>query len=99
MKIDIHLAKNGELTYIGYIENEIFDSDRCWELCNWKHWRKELPDNLHANIFSGSGSHGVCFTNPDTKEIWMTKSIGWFIGNESEINEYIQKNKDEIIWL
>lgn len=98
MKIDIHtLNKYSELVHIGYIELDKFDADRCWELCNWKHWRKEKPENLHANIFSCS--HGICFTNPDTKEMWMAKSIGWLTGNETKINNYIQKNKYEIVWL
>ena len=98
MKIDIHLYnKEAELDYIGYIELDKFDADRCWELCNWKHWRRQgMPDNLHANI--SSCTHGICFTNPDTKEIWMSKSIGWLIGNESEIKEYIYKNKEELTW-
>lgn len=30
MKIDIHIAKNGELVHIGYIENEVFDTQRRW---------------------------------------------------------------------
>lgn len=97
MKIDIHIAKDGELVHIGYIENEVFDAQRCWELCNWRHWRKEVPENLHAYI--ESCTHGACFTNPDTKEMWMTKSIGWLVGNEAEIKDYIQQNKDELIWV
>lgn len=98
MKINIHLYnKKSKLDYIGYIELPKFDADRCWELCNWKHWRKEMPESLHANI--SSCTHGICFTNPDTNEMWMAKSIGWLVGNETEINNYIQQNKDELVWI
>lgn len=102
MKIDIQIIKknyNQEAKFvnIGYIELDKFDPERCWELCNWKHWKKEKPQNLHANIYSCN--HGVCFTNPDTNEIWMAKSIGWFVGNEIEINDYMQQNINELIWL
>lgn len=98
MKVDIHLYnKESELDYIGYVEWDKFDPDRFWDLCNWRHWKKEKPESLFANI--SSCSHGICFTNPDTNEIWMAKSIGWLVGNESEIKEYIRKNKNDLTWI
>ena len=97
MKVDIHIAKGSKLVHIGYIETPVFDADRCWELCNWKHWLKTKPQNLHADIYSCS--HGVCFTNPETNEMWLAKSIGWLVGNETKINKYIKENENEVIWI
>ena len=97
MKINIHIVKDSDLIYVGYIEEEYFNADKCWDMCNWKHWLKEAPDGLHANI--SSCSHGICFTNPETNEIWLAKSIGWLVGNRNEIIDYVNQNKDELIWL
>jgi len=69
MKIDIHIAKGSKLVNVGYIDIPAFDADRCWELCNWKHWLKIKPQNLHSDIYSCN--HGICFTNPETKEMWL----------------------------
>lgn len=97
MKVDIHITKGSKLAHIGYIEIPVFDADRCWELCNWKHWLKTKPQNLHADIYSCN--HGVCFTNPETNEMWLAKSIGWFVGNEAKVNKYIKDNENEVIWI
>ena len=97
MKVDIHILRNSQLVKVGYLEIEAFNADRCWDICNWKSWGKMKPENLHANIdYCG---HGLCFTNPDTNKMWLAKSIDWFVGNESEVNEYVQQNANESIWL
>lgn len=98
MKIDIEIFANGDtnLVNIGYIEADTFDPDKCFDLCNWSHWSKEKPDNLHAGILHAS--HGICFTNPETCEKWLALSIGWKTGNDAEIKEYVAKNINNLFW-
>lgn len=98
MKINVHIVKGSELVNIGYIEAENFNADRCYDMCNWKKYKlKSKPENLFADI--ESHGHGLCFTNPNTNEMWLAKSIGWLVGTESEINDYIQENANESVWL
>lgn len=98
MRIAIHTYSFGEVVpkYTGYIEMDQFDADKCWELCNWTAWTKEKPKNLHSDI--GSCSHGICFTNPETKEKWMALSLGWLVGDEKKISSYAERHKNDIIW-
>lgn len=98
MKIDIHIVNGTDLKYIGYIESETFSAERFWNMCNWsqrKHGQK--PENLFANI--SQIGRGICFTNPENNEMWLSKSLGWFNGTEEEVREYILENKDNRLWL
>lgn len=96
MKIDVHIIKGAKLVNIGYIEMEEFNADKCYDICNWGRWAKTKPKILFANIDT---CNRVCFTNPITKKMHLTKSIGWLVGNEEEINNYIQQNANELLWL
>lgn len=96
MKIDVHIIRGAKLVNIGHIEMEEFNADRCYDLCNWRRYSKTKPQALHANIET---CDKVCFTNPITKRMHLAKSIGWLVGNEEEINEYIQQNANELLWL
>lgn len=99
MKVVIHTYSNGEIDpkYAGYIETDIFDAEKCWNLCNWTSWAKKKPENLYSDI--GLCSHGICFTNPDTKEKWLALTSGWLVGNDTDITEYIKDNKDKAVWI
>lgn len=96
MKIDVHIIRNARLLNVGYIEMETFNADRCYDCFNWERWTKHKPENLHANV---SSSNKVCFTNPETNEMWLAKTVGWLTGSEEEINEYIKKNANELLWV
>ena len=96
MKIDVHIIRGAKLVNIGYIEMEEFNADKCYDICNWRYWAKTKPKNLFANVDT---CDKVCFTNPITKRMHLTKSIGWLVGSEEEINEYIQQNANELLWL
>lgn len=97
MKIDIHIAKGSELVNIGYIEAEGFNAEKCFDICNWEHSLKVKPKNLYSNI--RTCNHGICFTNPKTNEMWLALSVGWLKGDEAVIKNYINENKDEVLWL
>ena len=98
MKIDINVFPwyKTEPVDCGYIDMERFDAEKCFELCNWKHWTQEKPKELYSEI--GSASHGICFTNPETNELWLCKSIGWLVGNEEEILQYVKENVNKLWW-
>lgn len=97
MKIDIHIAKGSELVNIGYIEAEGFNADKCFDMCNWEYSLKVKPKNLYSNI--RTCNHGICFTNPKTKEMWLALSVGWLRGNEDKIKKYIKENEHELLWI
>ena len=95
MKINVSIVRGDKLVSVGYIEAESFNADKCYDCFNWERWTKNKPENLHANV---SSSNRVCFTNPDTNEMWLTKSIGWLSGGEEVINEYIKENAGKLLW-
>lgn len=101
MKIDIHYFEKHSTSitpsYIGYIEMENFDVEKCFNICNWKHWTDSKPNELYAEC-SSCGS-GICFTNPLTQEKWLAKSIGWLIGNSLDITDYVTKHSNDFIWI
>ena len=98
MKVDIHIVNGLDLKYIGYIESETFSAERFWNMCNWSQRRHgQKPENLFANI--REAGRGICFTNPETNEMWLSKSLGWVNGNEETIKEYIKENVDYRVWL
>ena len=98
MKIPIHYCNGCTMEYIGYIELETFNADRCYHICNWStHKGAKRPHELFADI-----SHtvrGMCFTNPETNEIWMPLSIGWLHGNEKLIKDFVRENAGKKLWL
>jgi hypothetical protein len=96
MKIDIHVVKDAKLVNIGYIEMEEFNADRCYDMCNWKRHTKVRPENLFASIESCGR---LCFTNPNTNKMHLTKSIGWLVGSREEIENYVKENANESLWL
>ncbi len=96
MKIDINIVKGLKLVNIGYIEADAFNADKCYDLFNWSRWSKVKPKNLFADI---EGNHRVCFTNPETNEMWLAKSVGWLHGSEEDIIEYIKENENSLLWL
>ena len=98
MKIDIYVFSQGcnIPANVGYIEMEKFDADTCFNLCNWIHWTDQKPENLYSEI--SSACHGICFSNHETDEMWLAKSVGWFVGNCFEVANYVNENKDNIFW-
>lgn len=96
MKINVSIVKDAKLVDVGYIEMESFNADRCRDCFNWERWKKNKPENLHVNV---SSRNRVCFTNPDTNEMWLAKTIGWLTGNEEVINSYIKENANELLWM
>ena len=98
MKVDIHIVEDIDLKYIGYIKSETFSAERFWNMCNYsqrKHGQK--PENLFANI--NQVGRGVCFTNPETNEMWLSKSLGCLTGTEEEVKQYILENRNNRLWL
>ena len=83
--------------YLGYVEVDKFDPSEIHKLCNWSCWTKEKPSNLHAIICYCD--HGLYFINPETQERWLPKSVGWLVGTEDEINNYVLDNKYNLLWL
>lgn len=99
MRIPIHIYSFGAIVpeYVGYIQADQFDVEECWHLCNWTQWAEQKPVELHSDI--GCCSHGICFTNPETKEKWLALTFGWLVGNVLEISEYVRKNKNKVVWI
>lgn len=99
MRIAIHIYSLGEIVpkYAGYIQADQFDAEECWHLCNWTQWAEQKPVELHSEI--GCCSHGICFTNPETKEKWLALTSGWLVGDIVEISEYVRKNKGKVVWI
>lgn len=95
MVIPIHMAHHGELVPVGYAELDVFDRNRLHELCNRFHWAMEKPSNLHSELYSCG--HGVCFTNPETGERHLALSIGWLVGDEDRILNYIRTNQGKVM--
>ena len=102
-KIKIHYFHFGEDVpkYLGYIENRklnnIKDAEKLFKLCNWTEYSDNKPKDLKSDI--EYASHGICFTNIETKEKYLAKSFGWIKGKSSEITDYVRKNKDKPIWI
>lgn len=82
--------------YLGYVEVKKFNAQEIFHICNWICWSKEKPSNLHADICYCD--HGLCLINPETKERWSSKSIGWLVGTEDKISKYVSDNKYNILW-
>lgn len=97
------ITKHGKVShelvpnYLGYAEVDSFSADQLFHLCNWKLWAMEKPDNLNADILCSG--HGLCFINPETKERWLSLSIGWVTATEAEISAYVIKNRNTLIWI
>lgn len=83
--------------YLGYVEVEKFNAEEIFNLCNWSHWMEEKPFNLHCDI--STCGHGLCLINPETKERWLAKSIGWLVGDEKTIDDYVLNNRYSILWI
>lgn len=99
MKIDILFYEKGEIIpkNLGYIELDSFNAHKCYAICNWQHVYPSKPENLHGDV--KQASHGWCFVNPETGEEWLSLSMGWLHGTHEEIEEYVKKNKDDIVWV
>lgn len=54
------------------------------------------PDEIlrKLNIYG----HGICLTNTETQEKWLTKSFGWLVGDSMTIFDYVVKNRHNLIW-
>lgn len=106
MKVNIYIFNenivNGKInhdlvpTHLGYVEVEKFDAEAIWHLCNWSCWTKQKPVNLQANI--DCCGHGLCLINPKTKERWLAKSVGWLVGDEKTISQYVFAHRNSILW-
>ena len=83
-------------THLGYVEVDTFNAEEIWDLCNWSCWTEEKPTNLHADICSCN--HGLCLVNPETKERWLAKSVGWLTGDEKTISQYVFDHRENIVW-
>ena len=82
---------------IGYIDADTFNAAELFNICNWFSAGKEKPDCLHANIVAvGSG---ICFENPETGEMWLSKSFGWVVGSKEDIKRYVSDNRGKIAWI
>lgn len=97
IRIEIHIAENDKLKHIGYIEAPVFDAEFCFHLCNWHCWTENKPPQLHSDI--GSCGHGICFTDPNTQNMWLALSSGWLVGDEAKILNYIQEHVGRLVWV
>lgn len=98
-KIDISIINAATMLpfNIGYIEMDVFDAERCFDLCNWGCWTEQKPEWLHSDICFCS--RGICFTNPDTQEYWLAKTVGWLVGDAETISNYVKENIHKQVWL
>ena len=65
---------------IGYIEDEKFDKDKFWTLCNWSEYSDNKPENLFANI-EACGSN-IVFYNPEEEKYHIPDVVGWDEAND-----------------
>ena len=84
----------------GYIDypsdfNSEEDAEKCWDLCNWSCWAEEKPTELHSDL--SFVSHGVCFRTPNGTN-YLALSVGFLVGDDKKIADYINENKERIIW-
>lgn len=93
MRVEILKAEyNGTdiiLKNIGYLEQEKFDADEAWDICNWANWELEnKPKNLFSDIADCSTE--VVFVHPETNHYHIPLGIGWKIcyTKESAIEHY-----------
>ena len=93
---DGHIAHIMTPRHLGYAEVETFDAEDIFDLCNWWHWAKEKPENLHADV--ASCGHGLLVINPETQEYWLALSVGWLVGDEAKIYDYVLKNRHNVLW-
>ena len=104
MKINVYHVETNDYGRIispniaphGYIELPVFDADKCWHLCNWFHWSREKPKNVHSDI--DSCNHGLIVYNSQTKEYWLALSKGWINGNAAKIRSYVNRNWSKTFW-
>lgn len=105
MKVDIYHSTRTELNgklihtsliYMGYAEVEEFDAQKIFDLCNWSCWAEEKPTNLHADI--DYCDHGLCLINPETQEWWLSKSVGWLVGDRNTVDNYVNTNRYNLLW-
>lgn len=82
--------------YLGFIEMNTFDAEECFRICNWSEYTNTKPNVLHANI--SKAGRGICFVNPENGEHWLSKTIGWMVGDRSAIDKYVENHKDKPIW-
>ena len=83
-------------TPIGHIEVETFNQEEIFNICNWSCWTNEKPINLYSNI--QSCGHGLMLIHPVTKKRYLSKSIGWLIGDKETINKYVEDNRYKLVW-
>lgn len=82
---------------IGTIEVDTFDANELFNICNWINRKVDKPECLHADVsFADSG---ICFENPETGEMWLVKSFGWFVGSKQDVKAYITKNRGKLALL
>lgn len=82
-----------EIVENGYIELDVFNRDKCWELCNWYDLRDEKPLELHSTILGVSSD--VVFFNPEVEKYHIADSVGWKIADSFEDvkNYFIERVK------
>ena len=98
MNIPIHYCDGTSMKYLGYIEAESFSQERCYNLCNWSNRRLgKHPPELFSDVCRIT--RGVCFTNPQTNEVWLPLSFGWLHGSEEDIMTYVQENTGRLLWV
>lgn len=98
MKIKIYDYLKRPRSYLGYIESSVFDAKECYEICQWElHHDFPRPSNLHAR--GCKPRRGICFRNPETKEMWMVLSIGWMRGSQGSIQNYAEAYQGKLFWL
>ena len=104
MKIPVYDFKFFSRPYkIGEISwGKKFKAQKLFELCSWDAAELPKPNCVKPcipRLLNGNPGHGIAFQNPTNGQVWLAKSVGWFVGTFSECEAYAKAHKGEIVWL
>lgn len=86
-------GKDIKLHYFGYIEQETFDRDNAWKICNWASYRKERPKELHCNISFCPSLIVLVESDNNLYHVPMGNGSGWYSSfSEDNIIEHFKNS-------
>ena len=102
MKVKVYdFTRNSEAREIGFINCKRFNAQKLFELCNYQRSEVQKPSCIHIAPMRlrGGVGHGIAFQNPANGQIWLAKSVDWFVGTMAEVEAYAKANADKEVWL
>jgi hypothetical protein len=80
----------------GYIEVVKFDSQDCWDLCNWSCYQDIKPENLHSDIEVANSD--IIFHNPKTNKYHLALPSGWkVLKSLDEVKTFCENKQGKLI--